>query len=903
VIQGYLFPIGEARENGLSTLATGRNFRNSGQQCSVRNPMKWKVFSAEGTQEARPSPEPGLQSRSAALDFAATLSFSGVALLSSMYCLLAYIPSTYFPLIHTPFLSWMPVFAKTQPYLFLITFFVAAASILRRYGRSPQKRLALEIIALGGSTSAYLFYSRLLARIGNNSASFVWALIFLFLIICFGAVEYSAWLPQLTSRGRERVSFSYWRVIAAALFISISYPSAGYLRYFIAGSRELPTKSDLVIMAWAAITLILVFLAVFSVIMLAGRMADATANPAKARFIAFSTFWVLAIAFVMYKLVLASIPFEGTEAVVYAATFSMAVVTLAGGRLLRRRVTSTASLLPEQAPSTSRSRSTAAALWLFLLAANLTVPALIGAMDWNSVLEKSWVITYWLMVAAVVVFRKPQPARVRVWVPVLTALLSLFALRVGAQSEVAWAHTLSTHDFDATTALARHIAQDASFAAAEQLLAPAISPRPCNEQCEFIRHQTNVSESQGIDLHNIDLVEGLKPLKGDHPNIFIIVVDSLRQDYISAYNPAVSFTPAIGAFARDSVVFRNAFTRYGGTALAEPSIWSGMMLLHKHYVQPFHLVNGLEKLIETDGYKPFITIDDVLKVVIQPSPQTVQLDANESKWTETDFCSTASEVITKIDYQQGASRPIFLYTQPQNVHLVTLSKIRSLRQPSRDYAPFVSDYASELERLDGCFGQFIESLKTRGLYNNSIIVLTADHGEGLKKSSAEHHAFSLRPDVIRVPLIIHVPQHIKKSWYYAPGSIAFNVDITPTLYELLGHGPVINRPEFGRPLFTKTKADWEKYSRDSYLIASSYGPLYGLLFNDGNQLFIESEVSSPDGTEEFFDLARDPQADDNILTDQVRQKSEKQLRTNLQQTADLYGYQYKSPTILDWLLR
>jgi arylsulfatase A-like enzyme len=207
-------------------------------------------------------------------------------------------------------------------------------------------------------------------------------------------------------------------------------------------------------------------------------------------------------------------------------------------------------------------------------------------------------------------------------------------------------------------------------------------------------------------------------------------------------------------------------------------------------------------------------------------------------------------------------------------------------------------YASELERLDGCFGQFIGKLKAQGLYENSIIVLTADHGEALDKVGGERHAFSLKPEVIRVPLIMHVPQAIKDSWYYDPDLIAFNTDIPATLYEILGHGPVIARPEFGRPLFTKTSSDMQKYIQSSYMIASSYGFLYGLLYDNGKRLFTESQEG-----DEFYDLEKDPQATHNVLTEEMRQHSEAILQNDVQRIGDLYGYKYKAPTVLNWLSR
>ena len=75
------------------------------------------------------------------------------------------------------------------------------------------------------------------------------------------------------------------------------------------------------------------------------------------------------------------------------------------------------------------------------------------------------------------------------------------------------------------------------------------------------------------------------------------VVDSLRRDYLSPFNPAVTFTPSIDAFARSSDVFVNAFTHYGATGLSEPSIWVGGMMPHKQYITPFAPMNSLEKLL------------------------------------------------------------------------------------------------------------------------------------------------------------------------------------------------------------------------------------------------------------------------------------------------------------------
>ena len=92
------------------------------------------------------------------------------------------------------------------------------------------------------------------------------------------------------------------------------------------------------------------------------------------------------------------------------------------------------------------------------------------------------------------------------------------------------------------------------------------------------------------------------------PNIFIFLVDSLRRDYLSPYNGRVSFTASIDAFAKESLVFRRAFTQYGATGLSVPSVWIGGLLLHKQYVTPFAPMNAPARLLQHEQYAQWISM-------------------------------------------------------------------------------------------------------------------------------------------------------------------------------------------------------------------------------------------------------------------------------------------------------
>jgi len=88
----------------------------------------------------------------------------------------------------------------------------------------------------------------------------------------------------------------------------------------------------------------------------------------------------------------------------------------------------------------------------------------------------------------------------------------------------------------------------------------------------------------------------------------------MRPDYLGAYNPQTSTTLRISMpWARDSLVFTNVYTQYAGTSLSEPAIWSGALLLHTHFPQPFAKVNSLQAMAHADGYQTIVSYDTVLR--------------------------------------------------------------------------------------------------------------------------------------------------------------------------------------------------------------------------------------------------------------------------------------------------
>jgi arylsulfatase A-like enzyme len=148
--------------------------------------------------------------------------------------------------------------------------------------------------------------------------------------------------------------------------------------------------------------------------------------------------------------------------------------------------------------------------------------------------------------------------------------------------------------------------------------------------------------------------------------------------------------------------------------------------------------------------------------------------------------------------------------------------------------------------IDACFGRFVDFLKARGLYERSLIVLTSDHGEMLGEDGRFGHSTHLFPQVVRVPLIMHLPAVLARRAAVDVDTLALSTDITPTIYSALGYAPVASNPLMGRSLVAMDARAIEARRRETVVIASSYGPVYAVLQDNGQRLYIADALNSQD---------------------------------------------------------
>ncbi|HEX7833372.1 MAG TPA: sulfatase-like hydrolase/transferase [Thermoanaerobaculia bacterium] len=283
--------------------------------------------------------------------------------------------------------------------------------------------------------------------------------------------------------------------------------------------------------------------------------------------------------------------------------------------------------------------------------------------------------------------------------------------------------------------------------------------------------------------------ERREPLAFPRAPIILISIDTLRSDHLPAYGYKNVETPHLDALANDGVVFDRAWSHCPMTLPSHVSMLTGL-LPTEHGVRnnagftwdtKAHV--SLPQVLAQNGYATGAAVSSyVLRGetgmrdafsfyddVVAPAPGAAFAEFQRSG----DVTSAMAEQWL----DRVGAKPFFLFLHLYEPHV-----------PYAPPEPFRSRYASaydgEIASADAITGAFIESLKRRGVYDDAIIVVTSDHGEGLGDHGEQQHSILLYREAIQVPLIVKLPRSARKGTRIENPVGLF--DIAPTLAKLTG---------------------------------------------------------------------------------------------------------------------
>lgn len=763
-------------------------------------------------------------------------------LLTATYCILTYSSFAYQQFIRPRLVSSLSGFVAFQHLWFWVFLGITVATLMPEWKTTRGRTVAWAYVAVMGIAGLVMLYRPVLPSVENDALGLWLACAFLLPPVWLALYDHLATSDAVAPQPVDTVRLVISAAAAAVLVWGLNAATAP-LRFADLGDY---TTSRSAMLFGASVSLA-VHVGIFTIVAVALAIVLRAAGRSA---VAGLQYWAIAAATALFvlltmkTLVFAALSFEGWPAWLVAAEAAVAF-TLTWSAVARRLAAG------------RQAAATAFEMWLSPVPGTGTLPgALVGLIlvpiltfvllrrvekfDWNFLVQNLCVLAAWLLTFALVhaaVLRRRTAGSSRPFAIAALAVIAVAGVGAGDTIET----TLpGSQQFVPEFVLDAYATVDPSYRLMRHLLAT----EPPGSR-EFFGHLSAHSLIQHVDVApvDVDFVTPLDATPERPPHIFFLVIDSLRRDYLSPYNPKVTFTPSIAQFAQEDFAFQRAFTRYGGTGLSMPAIWSGSMLLHKEYVLPFQPMNALEKLITANRYRPVMSMDHITQQIVSPSMTVDELDKGRDEM-QYDFCGSLDELQGKLDTGIAAREPVFAHTRSLNLHISKL-QVR-IGAPDPAYGGFQEPAAAAVRRMDACFGRFITYLKDAGLYDDSIVVLTADHGDALGEAKRWGHAYTLFPEIVRVPLLMHIPSKLRARFTTDVDAASYSTDITPSLYALLGYTLRPTEWPLGRSLFVPPGTDVSWRRHEPALVASSYGAVYGVLRDNGQSLYIADGVNVRD---------------------------------------------------------
>jgi arylsulfatase A-like enzyme len=384
------------------------------------------------------------------------------------------------------------------------------------------------------------------------------------------------------------------------------------------------------------------------------------------------------------------------------------------------------------------------------------------------------------------------------------------------------------------------------------------------------------------------------------PNVLIITIDTLRADHLGCYGYSRPTSPRIDAFAGEAALFANAFSQSSQTLPSHTAIMVGTnprtnkVISHESFLEAD--LTTLAEMLKSRGYVTgaFISshaldskyslnqgFDTYWEVQNEFSIQERQLQKSQER------CATTEAALEWLERNSGSEFFLWIHwfdphrpydpppryldqfaggykgmagSDPDFIMRVWQEKIALTPE---DVAYLVGCYDGEVAFTDAQVGRIIDDLGSRGLLDNTIVVITADHGEILYEHEYYFgHDIGLYDECIHVPLIIRAPD--EESRGIRVGPMVQTLDIMPTVLDLLG----LERPSYleGKSLVSLLGGSEEAPARyafsETFPFPEKCPPRHAV--RTSSTKLIWQEAGGDSITRLFYDLETDPGEQTNL---------------------------------------
>ncbi len=264
----------------------------------------------------------------------------------------------------------------------------------------------------------------------------------------------------------------------------------------------------------------------------------------------------------------------------------------------------------------------------------------------------------------------------------------------------------------------------------------------------------------GKNFDNVVSFDGVsEDYKCSDCNVILITIDALRPDHLGCYGYEKNTSPNIDKLAKEGVLFTQAISQGSWTATSLPSLITSSYpstsgIFYWNQVFPLNSIDILPKLLKSKGYNTaFISAHSI---IFKGNPDMFDFSKKING-------AKADRIVqeTELWIENNQNNPFFIWLHLMDLHDVPAPgpEERPIILDSIYVDKYTSMYDEKLRYVDVQLKDLLEKLDFLGITESTLIIISADHGEGINDHGLFFdHSMYLWDSLIMVPLIIYYPQ-------------------------------------------------------------------------------------------------------------------------------------------------
>lgn len=376
-------------------------------------------------------------------------------------------------------------------------------------------------------------------------------------------------------------------------------------------------------------------------------------------------------------------------------------------------------------------------------------------------------------------------------------------------------------------------------------------------------------------------------------NVVLVIIDAARADHVGCYGYPRETTPNIDRLATEGYLFENYFVQFVETKPSTASLFTSQypdthLAYHERMLpeSAFTLAQGFRSAgyhtvlfsqneyasplwglglhFDEAFYEPHITANGREKPYIWQAEAVLELiepwlekSVPEPFFAYVHFIPPHDPYLTPLDmyYKFYEKDPPNAWRSPYPFDEVE----QELRQREKPWSQqlFLNRYDSHLLYADWAIGEVEEMLREAGVFERTLYIVTADHGEAFGEHGYKGHTISAYDETSRVPLVMRFPGASASSGRVT--ALTQSIDLLPTIFDLI-EIPYPSRGVQGRSLLSLMAGETEEVN--DYIFCRTAGKPPSYAVRDHRSLLILYQGGE---LRALYDLEKDPRAVENII--------------------------------------